>query len=202
MAELTVSVYVVAAICGNFWQESGINPGIWEGLKQKTFSSLNAGYGLGQWTNTGGDRRGRLFKLSTYLSDHGYAYDDGTGQLEFLLEENTWYSADEAADFSSLTEFLESDSTDLAYLTHAFNRGWEGIHDASWDARVEYAETVLEYLLEHGEDEPGEWISGNRFLSVDERLHNAVLVYQSLNGYISPTKSKQNMPVYMMIRYF
>lgn len=28
------SMYVIAAMCGNFWQESGINPGVWENLQE------------------------------------------------------------------------------------------------------------------------------------------------------------------------
>ena len=29
---ISSNLYVIAAICGNFYQESTVNPGIWEGL--------------------------------------------------------------------------------------------------------------------------------------------------------------------------
>ena len=80
------SAYVVAAICGNMWQESGINPGVWEGLQVASFSDLYHGYGLGQWTNV--SAQGRLYQLKQYLDNNGYAADDGTGQLNFLIAEN------------------------------------------------------------------------------------------------------------------
>lgn len=204
--ELASSAYVCAAICGNFWQESGIDPGVWEGLHVSTWDSIGHGYGLGQWTNA--TATGRLYQLHDYLSTNGYADDSGEGQLNFLLYENHWTPHPDYP-FQTLSEFLQSQSTDLAMLTHAFNQCWEGIHDASWDARVGYAQQCLEYINAHG-NETFSWISGNRYLSINERLNNAILVYQFFNGQTGSggggggggrpphkiTKHKMNMVLY------
>lgn len=198
------SAYVVAAIAGNFWQESGINPGIWEGLEESSFTSLLHGYGIGQWTNVG-DTHGRLFKMAQWVLDNGYEVYDGDGQVKYLLVENYWTPQQEAAAFPTLQDFLNSDSTDLEMLTHAWNIGWEGIHDDSWDARVGYARICYSYILEHANDpDITEWIQGNRFLSESERLNNVIMLYRALAGNVTPqppSRSKKGMPLYMYLRY-
>ena len=40
------SMYVIAAMCGNFWTESNINPAIWESLNSGSYTDLMKGYGL------------------------------------------------------------------------------------------------------------------------------------------------------------
>lgn len=198
------SIYVVAAIAGNFWQESGINPGIWEGLVVGSFDSLNIGYGLGQWTNTNGDTQGRLWQLYTWLTENGYALDSGDGQLAFLIHENVWYSTGEAADYATLEDFLSSTSTDLTALTHAWNIGWEGIHDSSWDARVEYAQKCFDYIQAHANDTSiNTWAAENAYLSETQRLNNAVMLYRYLSaggGGGGTAGKKIKLPVYMMLR--
>lgn len=199
------SIYVVAAIAGNFMQESNINPGIWESLVVGSWTGLNHGYGLGQWTNTGGDTHGRLYQLHDYLEKNGYSDDSGEGQMNFLIEENTWYSQQEASAFSSLQDFLTSTSTDLTLLTHAWNIGWEGIHDASWDLRVRNAERCLEFIQAHANDTSiNQWITGNRYLSDSEMLNNAVMLYRFLSsggGGGGTQGKKHTMPLWMYCRY-
>ena len=118
-------------------------PGVWEGLKKRSFTAINAGCGIGQWTNTGGDTHGRLYKMSRYCAQHGGVYN-GDAQCGYILEENVWLNNDTSYGYHSLSDFLSSTSTDLAALTHAWNINWEGIHDGSWDARVEYARLCQE----------------------------------------------------------
>lgn len=186
-----VSAYVIAAMCGNFWTESTINPGIWESLNTQTdYTVQYVGYGLGQWTNVG-TGQGRLYKLMQFLRNNGYALDSGPGQMEFLINENYWSHA-ESYGFSSLREFLASESTDIAMLTHAWNWCWEGIHNASWDARVTQAQQCYNYIVEH-KDDPNitGWITGNRFLSTNERLNNAVMLYR----WISQNIGSETIPV-------
>ena len=203
------TLYVVAAICGNFWQESTINPAIWESLETAAWSSLSHGYGLGQWTNVNGDTHGRLYQLYEWMTENGYEMDDGNGQLSFLVQENLWLPSDEYGEqFGSLQEFLTSDSTDLELLTHAWNNAWEGIHDASWDTRVEYAQRCLEYITAHAQDTSiTGWITGNRYLSEEETLNNAVMVYRWLSagggggGNPAPVKKRKGMPLWMKIKY-
>lgn len=207
---MSISVYVVAAICGNWWQESGINPGIWEGLLPVAWTDTMHGFGLGQWTNVG-TSQGRLYKLHEYLSSNGYPDDSGTGQINFLIAENYWTPQQEAAGFENLQAFLNSDSKDITMLTHAYNIGWEGIHDGTWEDRVGYANTCLKYIQENY-DNPDikDWIVGNRFLSNAERLNNAVMAYRQLaKGEIpdpddpdNPTNRRKHMPVYMMIKKY
>lgn len=196
---MAVSDIVVAAICGNWWIESGIDPGVWESLDVGTWTDLNKGYGLGQWTNTGGDTHGRLYQLHEYLTTNGYAIDDGDGQIAFMLHEQHWAYHSEYGEFHTLDDFLASDSHNVEYLTHAFNLCWEGIHDGTWNTRVTHARTCLSYIREHGED-PNSWITGNRYLSTSERLNNAVLVFQVLEGQRTHGGGGGKMPIYFYLK--
>lgn len=200
------SIYVAAAICGNFWQESGINPGIWEGLQEPVpdnWEIMLRGFGLGQWTNVG-STHGRLYNLHEFQARNGNQTSDGNGQLQFLLDENYWTPQQEAAIFPDLNSFLNTSITDLALLTHAYNIGWEGIHDDSWDIRVTYAQKCFDYISAHYDDQNiRDWIKGNRYLAEEERLNNAVLVYRFLAGGVippTPGSGKKGMPVYMMLK--
>lgn len=206
-SDFNCSIYVISALCGNWMQESTVNPALWEGTVKSSFTSLNHGYGIGQWTNTGGDTHGRLYQLYQYLTSSGYAIDDGNAQIEYLVKENTWYPVAEAQKYGNLNGFLTSTSTDIADLTHAFNIGWEGIHDASWDTRVTYANECYDYLLEHMDDDVTGWITGNRFLSRAESYNNVLMAYKLLSGGRPPIPPKPPTPserdkskIWMMIR--
>lgn len=200
------SLYVISAMCGNFWQESTLSPGLWEGRTAGTWTDLLKGYGLGQWTNTGGDTHGRLYQLHEWLFENGYADDDGEGQLLYLIHENTWYRNSDYPEFRSLDDFLRSTSTDIARLTHAYNRCWEGIHDASWDARVDYANECYSYILENASNpDINTWYNGNTYLANSQRLNNAVLVYRFLTDGSTPEppgKNKKKMPLWMYLKRF
>lgn len=198
------SLYVVSAIAGNLWQESTINPGIWESLTVGTWTDLNRGYGLGQWTNTGGDTHGRLYKLHEWMTNNGYTIDDGDGQVAYIIAEDYWIAKPEYPQFNNLTDFLNSTSTDIATLTHAWNWCWEGIHDASWNDRVTYANNCYTYIEQHKDDTSiTAWITGNRFLSDSEKYNNAVMLYRCIGGVVPPTpptSRKHKMPLWMMVR--
>ena len=200
-----VSTYVAAAIAGNMWQESTLSPGVWENLSPGSPTDLLKGYGLGQWTNTGGDTHGRLYQLLTWLQENGYASDDGNGQLAFLIHENVWYQNSEYP-FTSLHDFLTSDSTDLEMLTHAYNLCWEGIHDSSWDTRVTYAKQCYDYIVAHANDTTiTMWYNENTYLAIEQRLNNAVMLYRYLSagggGGGTPSARKKKMPIWMWIKY-
>lgn len=170
------SPYVVAAIAGNWWQESNVNPGIWEGLKPGA-----PGFGLGQWTdNSQTDRKTRLF---AYLDEHGYAHDDPIGQLEYFIYEDVWYSVGWAAEFPNLQSFLTSKSTDLEYLTKAFMRGWEGITDGTDGFRVECAARCLKWIQDDAQDETvTSWIVSNKYLSDRQIRNNVIMLFRSLGA--------------------
>ena len=200
-----VSAYVAAAIAGNMWQESSLSPGVWENLTPGQPTDLLKGFGLGQWTNTGGDTHGRLYRLCDWLDNNGYQRDDGIGQLNYLIVENVWYVHSEYP-FQNLTEFLQSTSTDVEMLTHAYNLCWEGIHDGSWNTRVQNAELCLAYITMHAQDSSiTHWFNPNNYLTVDQRLNNAVMLYRHLSagggGGGTPGTKKHKMPVWMWIRY-
>src|SRR5699024_8041502 len=65
----------ISGMLGNMQAESTINPGIWQSLS----ANPNLGYGLVQWTPS--------TKWSAWAAQHGYAMDDGNGQLERILYE-------------------------------------------------------------------------------------------------------------------
>ena len=162
-------------------QESQVNPGVWENLSKGTSKSLNKGLGLGQWTNTGGDTSGRLYQMWQYCSQNGGVYD-GDAQCDLIVYENVWHNNDTSYGHSSLSEFLASDSTDIEALTHDWNINWEGIHDSSWDTRVEYARLILNYLTSHADDQVDAWTSTNNWITQAQQLQNCVLVYQHFNS--------------------
>lgn len=198
------SIYVVSAIAGNMWQESNINPAIWQNLTVANWDSIGNGYGLGQWTNATSD--GRLYQLKSWLDSNGYDVTDGDAQCEYIGVENIWYYHSEYSQFTSLADFLASDSTDIELLTHAWNLCWEGIHDGSWDTRVTYANTVYNWLLDNAQDtNVTDWIYGNRYLNTSEILNNAVMLYRYFSagggGGGTPSLPKTKMPVWMKIRY-
>lgn len=178
-----ISVYVVSAICGNFWQESGINSGVWENLQVGTWTDLNKGFGLGQWTNTGGDTHGRLYQLNDWLTNNGYSDDSFYGQLDYIEVENIWHRTGEAYQFQNLQDFLNSTSTDVEDLTHAWNIGWEGIHDSSWNARVQYALNICQYIQQNYDPSLSYTPEiSNTYLPAWDRYHNACCMFDYWNG--------------------
>lgn len=188
---MAVNVFVVAAILGNWWTESNVNPGVWEGLVVGA-----PGYGLGQWTDlvteTGSVyRRTALFN---WLSANGYPQDSGNGQLAFFEHEAYWAPRSDAQYgnlFISLADFLayvpaSPSNAELETLTYAFQQGWEGIPTPQ-PVRFTNAQNVLDYLIQHGSDPRNPWYSGNRYLSLNEAYSNCLLVYDYFNGYVPPT---------------
>lgn len=174
------SLYVISAMCGNFWTESNINPAIWENLDMGNYTDLMKGYGLGQWTNTSSSGSGaRLINLQSWITSNGYDMYNGNAQLQYIKKEGTWYK-NNSYSFQSLEEFLNSESTDLTMLTNAWTRCWEGI--TPQPQRVTQANTIYNYLVDHKDDSGLSWIKGNRYLSESEIKNNAVLVYQFFNG--------------------
>lgn len=216
------SMYVVAAICGNWWQESGINPGVYEGLHvvPLTDNNVYGGYGFGQWTNSVQYSVYRRTALIEWLRANGYADDSPEGEVAFMYHENYWIPKSHSGGYTTLESFLKSTSTDLASLTAAFLDAWEGIYsDAQFQLRYSNAQRVFDYIREHAQDASiTTWAIGNRYLTEQERLNNAVLLYRMISaggggGGVKPTypnwtpKPKPShrtraskMPLYMYLR--
>ena len=208
--DMSISMEVISAICGNWYHESNINPGIFENLVEVDLTDDDeyGGYGLGQWTNNPRTGLTRRTELADWLWANGYDYDDGDGQLEYFIYEDVWYSTQQAAQFEDLTDFLNTDITDIETLTHAFCIGWEGIHDSSWDIRVTYARKCFDYIQQHAQDESiTDWYVGNNWLTEEEILNNAVMVYRYLSQYSGGgggggggKDSKKKMPIWFALR--
>lgn len=185
------SAYVISALAGNAWRESHINPT----LSQQGGSA----FGLFQWDGS------RKQSLLDWLSENGYNSTDPIGQMQYLVVENDWLGSYDG--ISSLTEFLQSQSTDIASLTTAFCTCWERPGIPALEERIEFANKAHEYIISHAQDYYiSEWETEPMYyLSDEQALNNAVLMYRYYSagggGGGIPSKKKKKMPVWMMIRY-
>lgn len=166
---ITNNLHVIAAICGNFYQESTVNPGIWENLTPNA-----PGYGLGQWTDNPPQvmRRTALFN---WLDANGYSHDSGEGQLRFLMYENIWIpTLITQSAYNTLTDYLQSTSTNISDLVLEFMHHWEGINDNSFNTRYQAALHFYDvFINDDGTRLP--WFTGNYYLSMDyESSDNAL----------------------------
>lgn len=197
-----ISLYVVSAVCGNFHKESTVNPDIYEGLheltpSQMTDNSVYGGYGLGQWTS-GTFSWGTLTRranLINWLDANGYSWDDGNGQLEFLIQENYWRK--NYGSYNSLTEFLNSSDDNINELTKCYFRCWEGINNGTLTERQVWANKFYDYIYVHYDDPSiTTWVTGNRYLSESQQMNNAVLVARYLmDGTPAPTPPTPPPPI-------
>lgn len=189
-----VSIYVIAAICGNFFAESGVNPAIWESLVVRPWDGMyyqnTGGYGLGQWTNTSSTNM-RLLNLHNWVNQNGYADGDGYGQLGFLLHENYWTPTSiEQSAYNSLTDFLHSTSTDINTLTREYMFHWEGINNGTLSTRQQFAQDAYNYIVAHFDDSSiNTWVSGNNYISQNDALNNCVLIARYLSTGVAPFSS-------------
>lgn len=187
-AGLSISKYVVAAMCGCWCRESGVNPAIWESLIPCAWDyeyqyTNRGGYGLGQWTNVG-TPHGRLYRLHQWVTNNGYGDGNGYGQLEYVLAENVWYDKPESRlGCHSLTQFLECTSTNVHDLVWDFLANWEGVTGNAYTLRCQYADDILRYIDAHVNDgQSYSWITGNRYLSFAQTCNNAMVVFQYIGG--------------------
>ena len=185
-----ISFQVIAAMCGNFFQESGVNPGIWESLTPRPWDAIwsnnTGGFGLGQWTNVG-TPHGRCWNLHEWVTSNGYADGDGYGQLAFLLHENAWMpNSVSPSAYSTLEEFLTSDSTNINELTKEYFYHWEGINNGTLSQRQQFAQRAYAYITEHyGDESINTWTSVNAYITETQALNNCVLIARYLSsGYI------------------
>lgn len=215
------SIYVIAAIAGCFARESTVNPGIWESLIVPSDSPPwyhvyvvgegIGGYGLGQWTNWRNPNTGnvswRCKNLYDWLTANNIPVDSGDGQLTFMIYEGVWTNSSQTrGNYTSLYEFLNTDSTNLNDLVWDFLANWEGVPGNAYDERLRRANQFLQYMQEHSNDNPSDyqWISKNAFLSESEMLNNVMcMFFYFSNGSPSPpyTPTRKGMPFWMMVRY-
>lgn len=192
------SLYVIAALCGNAWQESTINSGLHQ-------VEGNA-FGLFQWDG------GRKTALLNWLSQNGYSDDDPIGQLMYFIEEpGSWIANVESLqnNITNLRDFLSSDSTDIRLLTRLFCDCWERPGIPAIENRYARAQQCYDYINNNAQNgDINTWVIGNRYLTEEESLNNAVMLYRSFafgggGGYPGgnpPEEDKHRMPVWMMVK--
>ena len=185
------SIYVVSALAGNAWRESHINP---------TLSQIGGGaFGLFQWDGN------RKTALLNWLSDNGYDNTNPNGQMQYLVVEDDWIGTFDG--ISSLTEFINSSSTDIESLTEAFCTCWERPSVPALEERIKFAYKAFSYIQLHANDTSiVTWETEPMYyLSEKQALHNAVLMYRFYSagggGGGTPSKRKKKMPIWMWIRY-
>lgn len=133
----------VAGMLGNMQRESTINPGIWESLQPYI---PGGGYGLVGWTP--------YTRITDWLTSHGYAIDDGNGQLAKIQEEWLDPSAEvvwiETSTYPiSFNEFVASTESP-EFLASVFLYNYERAGVAAESERRENARYWYDYLLANG----------------------------------------------------
>ena len=207
-----VSIYVVSAICGNWYVESTINPSAYEGWVPYDIYNpyVYGGYGLGQWTNTveGGQvKTHRRTDMLAWMQANGYEKNDPIGQLTYLMESKEWIpKAPYSTEFPDFDSFIFSQSTDIDLLTDVFFNCWEGGGTSSGPIRQGHAHEIYEYLRANGNAQGLTWYMQESANTVPQILNNAVLVYQFLSaggggGGRPPYYHYSKMPIWMMINY-
>lgn len=186
---ICTNLAVIAAICGNFYQESTVNPGVWEGLTPN-----NPGYGLGQWTDNPPNvmRRTALFN---WLDNNGFPRDSGEGQLQFLVYENLWIpSLIQPSAYNTLTDYFNSTSSNISDLVYEFMYHWEGINDNSYSTRYGAAlDFYNAFINDPGTRTP--WHSSNSYLRLEyESTDNALLIKDFFLGEEPPTPPEPPEP--------
>lgn len=191
---MATSIYVIAAMCGCWYRESGVNPGIWESLTPCAWDyqyeyTGKGGYGLGQWTNVG-TSHGRLYRLHQWVTSNGYTDGEGNGQLAYLTVEGCWNgsyngtgdNSQTRGSYGSLSNFLNSTSTNLDNLVWDFLANWEGVPGDNYSIRRQWAYNILSYLQEHA-GESATWTSRNNYITETQTYQNALCVYNFFSGY-------------------
>ncbi len=205
------SLYVIAAICGNWYQESQINPGLWQ-FGVGAWSDLYNGYGLGQWTNQ--PNSPLLLDMHNWLVANGYADDSGDGQVAYFLDENRWLTTGTGSAWASiyptLKDFLSSTDTNINDLTHAFMNCWEGLSDNSQWAyladRQRFANDFYNYLSANYNLPVSQWYTSDTYITLDKSQNNSIMLFRLLSagsgggGNIQPDYNILDIPVYMLFR--
>lgn len=185
------SVYVIAALAGNAWRESHINPT----LQQQNGSA----YGLFQWDTP---RKEAYF---AWAAENGYVRQDPIAQMQYLVVEGDWMGSFDG--INSLEEFLTSSSTDIPMLTEAFMTCWERPGKPHLEERIEFANEAYIFILANANSTSiTEWETEPQYyLSRNQALRNAVLMYRFYSagggGGGTPGLKGACMPVWMKIKY-
>lgn len=221
---MSVSAYVIAAICGCFKRESGVNPGIWESLIVPSdtwyhvyqFDGIG-GYGFGQFTNvpySGGQISWRCRDYYQWCVANNYSPDDGNAQMDYIVNvEQVWYASEpqKRGNYNTIQEFLASTSTSIEDLTWDWLACWEGVPGDAYQERLTFALRAYNYIYDHQNDDPNSysWVTGNFYCSDAQMLNNVMCMYFYFGGYTpgpgpgpgpGPDLPAHNRNIYLMLK--
>lgn len=206
------------------WRESTLNPRVWESGIVATWDTVHyyndqgagvGGFGLGQWTNTQ-EAQGVAWRLRDFYDwtvAQGKDIYNGNTQLDYILYEDVWFNVSHVgSNAQTLTEFLETDSTNLDGLVTDFLANWEGVPGDALELRKQYARRTFEYIRQHKDDDPDtvRWQSSSNYIIPEsETLNNALCFYFYFQGYDpgggpgpgpGPSGKGKKMPLWMMLK--
>ena len=195
---INASIYAIAAMCGCQRWESSLNPRVWESGVVATWDTVHyynsqgwgiGGFGLGQWTNTR-ESSGIAWRLRDYYDwcvSKGYDPYDGNAQLEYIVHENVWFNVSHVgSNAQTLTQFLQTTSTNLDGLVEDFLANWEGVPGDQLATRIQYAHEIFDYIRAHENDDPDTiaWqASTNYILPLSETMNNSLCYWFYFQGY-------------------
>ena len=219
----------VAALCGNAWMESTVNPG-------SDGHSVPQDHARGLWSWT--DYEGLFYAgtaMINWMTDHGYEdWRDGDAQLACLMDNNLpapyEYPADPGskwlptgineyrhtnAQYPNWESWINADQkNDIEEMTRQFFLHWEvpstwDVFMMTWAQRFSFAQKAAAFIQEHANDTSiTEWIvkklPGSIYLTEAEALNNCVMLWRRASaggGGGGQPDRKVGMPIWMMIKY-
>lgn len=138
----------IAGLLGNIQQESAFNIAAKEnGRDDGSATVLGSGFGLCQWTNTGGNSHGRRYNLFQYATKKGKEVTSIELQLDFIL-----YG--EGSDSVTAREYGKKNFSSVAEATEYFCMKWERPNVAMAhlnDVRIPAAQNFYEHYTSNSE---------------------------------------------------
>ena len=138
----------IAGLLGNMQRESGFRVAALEhGSDDGSATMLNSGFGLCQWTNTGGNAHGRRYGLFQYARTHGGSPSDIDMQLGYLL-----YG--EGSDSTLARKYGKMEFASAAAATEYFCNKWErpkASTSALASVRIPAAQKFYEYYTKNSD---------------------------------------------------
>ena len=214
-----LSLTVAAAILGNAWAESKVNPGCYH---QNVGQYTDFGAGLWMWTNLGSMHIAD--DMQAWVSSRYDVWYSGPGQVACMIEDDLpngsmWIQNSISqfqwmnTDYPTLQDFLDDHTeTDLDKMTDVFFVQWEtpGTYQNylnDYQRRRNAAHMIYTYLLDHGNDIVSpDWYYelGYVFISDQNALENCIRFWRTASaggGGGGQPNRKVGMPLWMMIKY-
>lgn len=214
----------VAAMCGNAFQESTVNPGSWgEGYQPE-----DHGYGLWAWTDWTGEHPFYLgTEMRNWVEERYGDWTNGNGQVACVLADDlpsgsVWtptpiseYSYTNAL-YPDMQSWINSpDKNDVEEMCLQWFLHWEtprtlGVFNQTWSSRLAFARKAYDFIREHANDSSiTQWIvrtpppDSIKYLTEAESLNNCVMMWRFASagggggGYLTRVK---RIPLWLMLR--